>query len=98
MVKNKTDWANDIPSFGDPCLNADEVTPDDNNDLTNNSRALYIGVTGDVEVTMVGNTNVVGTDATGLLFEAVPAGTILPIAVSRVRATDTTASGIIALY
>lgn len=51
-------------------------------------RALYIGVTGDVTVTMA-------TDGTGILFKAVPVG-ILPIQCTNVSAA--TATNIVALY
>lgn len=54
------------------------------------TRALYVGVSGNVTVDMVeGGSN--------LTFTAVPAG-ILPIQVTRVYATGTTATNIVALY
>jgi hypothetical protein len=48
---------------------------------------LYVGVAGDVSVVTVG-----GETTT---FSAVPAGTILPVQVTKVRATATIASGIV---
>lgn len=50
---------------------------------------LYIGSAGAVAVVMA--------DGTQVTFAAVPAGTILPIAVREVLATGTTASGIVGL-
>ncbi len=73
-----------------PADNASAVTPSDSTDLAYTSRALYVGGAGNLVVTMVG-----GGDVT---FTAVPAGSILPIRVSRVKATSTTATSIVNLY
>lgn len=70
---------------------AQSVTPDDSNDLTPApANALYVGSQGDVKVDMM--------EGTTVTFTAVPAGTVLNIRVNRVYSTDTTASGIVALY
>lgn len=53
------------------------------------TRALYIGVTGNVAVRTA--------NAETITFVAVPVG-ILPIQVDQVRSTNTTATDIIALY
>lgn len=73
-----------------PARGVVSVTPSDTVDLTIPSRYLYVGSAGDVKVDMV--------DGTITIFTSVAAGTILPIRVSRVYLTLTTASGIIALY
>jgi hypothetical protein len=73
-----------------PADNAAAVTPSDSTDLAYTSRALYIGGAGNIVATMAG-----GGDVT---FVAVPAGTILPIRVTRVKSTSTTATSIINLY
>lgn len=73
-----------------PADNAVAVTPSDSTDLAYVSRALYIGTGGNLVVTMAG-----GGDVT---FSNIPDGSILPIRVSRVKATSTTASGIISIY
>ena len=70
------------------------VTPSDTVGLDNGTvviyaRALYIGVTGDVEVTLISGTK--------FLFKAVPAGTILHAVTVQVWATGTTATNIVAL-
>jgi hypothetical protein len=68
---------------------ATAVTTSDTVDFTQGiTRALYIGVTGDV-------TAVVGGAA--VLFKAVPVG-LLWIGASRVNATATTATNMVALY
>ena len=74
---------------GHPVVDAIAVTPSDSTDLVNVSRALWIGSAGNVSVVMLS-----GATAT---FTGVPAGSLLPIRVSRVRATLTTAGNILAL-
>lgn len=66
------------------------VTPSDADELSHISQALYVGAAGDVTV----DGYLIGTNVT---FEAVPAGTTLWIRATRVYATGTTATGIIAL-
>lgn len=70
-----------------PAENAAAVTPGAGA-LSNTTRALYIGVAGDITVTMAGGGSV--------SFAAVPAGTVLPIAVTHVTAA--TATSIVALW
>ncbi len=65
------------------------ITPDDATDLTTPARSIYVGGAGDVVVK-----NAAGTNVT---FTAVPAGTTLPIQTTRVMATGTTATLLIAL-
>ena len=79
-----------VEGLTSPADNAAAVTPSDSTDLAYTSRALYIGGAGNLVVTMAG-----GGDVT---FSAVPAGSILPIRVSRVKATSTTATSIVNLY
>lgn len=66
------------------------VTTHDTNDLTEGAAALglYIGVSGDVKVDMAGT----GT----VTFKAAPVG-FLPVNATRVYATGTTATDILAL-
>lgn len=72
----------------DPAYGGVAVTPSDSTSLSG-VRALYVGVAGDVAVTMKGS-------STAVTFKAVPVG-ILPIQVSKVMATNTTATDIVAL-
>jgi len=68
---------------------AASVTPADDGALRP-TRALYIGGSGDAKVDMaLGNT---------VTFVGLQAGTVLPIQVTRVYSTDTTATNILALY
>lgn len=78
-----------------PARVAEEVTPDDNNDLPNYyAKALYVGVGGDITVISVGDLEILPGI---VLFKSVPIG-ILPVQVRRVLATGTTAANIVALY
>lgn len=65
------------------------VTPSDSTVLPADVRALYVGTGGNLVVT-----DQAGTDAT---FPNVPTGALLPIRATKVKATGTTASTIIAL-
>lgn len=73
-----------------PAKKAVAITPDDNNDLTTYAKALYIGVAGDVTVLPTEN-----DDGDYVTFKNRPVGDF-PIAIRRLRATNTTASEIIA--
>jgi len=73
-----------------PAEHAAAVTPADDTDLEYASRALYIGVTGDIKVDMVG-----GEEA--VTFSNVPV-CIFPIRVERIYSTDTTATNIVSLW
>lgn len=69
------------------------VTPSDSADLARVTRALWVGVGGDLKVTLVDGT----TDE----LRNIPAGSLLPIAVKRVFATGQTgtiATAVKALY
>lgn len=73
-----------------PARAASAVAPSDTTPLPKVSRAIYIGQGGDVSVTMV--------DGDQVTFEAVPAGAVLPIRVSGVNATGTSATAILSLW
>lgn len=72
-----------------PATSAVAVVTNDSTDLAKVSRALYVGSTGDVKVTMM-NGQVV-------TFASVAVGW-MPIRVSRVWATGTAASSIVAVW
>lgn len=71
-----------------PAMYAAAITPDDGADLDTAPRALWVGATGDLTVTMWGGQQVTFVDASGLL----------PVQVARVWATGTTAGDIVALW
>lgn len=75
-----------------PIRTAVEITPSDSADLaTTPTRAIFVGVGGDVTVDMA-------TTGTAVTFKNVPSGTLLPIQVNRIDATGTDATDIVALY
>lgn len=67
------------------------VTPNDSTDIPQGipSIGVYIGGAGTMSADIGGVT---------VAFSGLLAGTVLPIAPSRIRATGTTATGIVALY
>ena len=69
--------------------NAEVVVPSDTVNLAQTARALYIGVSGKISVEMAG----VGS---AIVFLAVPVG-VLQIEVTRVNATNTDATDMVAL-
>lgn len=77
------------PDLSAPADIAFNVTPSDSLDLPIASRGLYVGGAGNLAVTTTA-----GYNAT---FADVPAGSIIPLRAARVRATGTTATGIVAL-
>ena len=77
-------------SWAAPASSSAAVTPSDSTDLGNVTRWLYVGGLGSLVCIMA--------DGTTATFAAVPAGTLLPIRVSRVKATGTTATDIVASW
>jgi hypothetical protein len=84
-------FTNYIPGLDSPGQHAVAVTPNDGADIGSvASRALWIGVSGDVSIDVVGG-------ETAVVFKNVPIGW-LQMRVTRVRATNTTATNIVAVY
>lgn len=83
-------YKNHARGLSSPAENAAPVTPADAGALAQTSRALYVGQGGDLAVEMLGGGSIV--------LGNVPAGALLPLRVTRVRATGTTAARIIALW
>lgn len=73
-----------------PARSASTVVPNDTGDLPHISRALYIGQSGALTVEMA--------DGDEVTFEGVPAGSMLPIRVAKVKATGTTAAAVLSLW
>lgn len=73
-----------------PARRAEVVTPSDTTDLSATAKSLYVGSGGDVRVMPAGG-------GAAVTFVGHPAG-YLPVQVSRVLATGTTASALIALF
>jgi hypothetical protein len=74
-----------------PAENAVAVTPHNSTDLAVASRALWVGGAGNISVEMVGGQSAV-------VFTGIPAGTWMPLRVTRVNSTSTTATSIVSVY
>lgn len=68
---------------------AETVVPSDTVPFAVDARAIYVGGLGNVAAVM--------QDGQVVVFTAVPIGTVLPISCSRINATNTTASLMVAL-
>lgn len=88
MADTFDNWADSIDG---PANSAVAVTPHDSNDLATVARGLYVGVSGDVKVDMLGT-------GTAIVFTGLVAGVVHPLRVTRVYSTDTTATNIVAVY
>ncbi len=78
-----------VAGLESPASRAEAVTPSDSVDLTQVSRAVYVGGTGDLAVTMKEGGNVI--------FRNVIGGTVIAIRASRVLSAGTSATDIVAL-
>lgn len=83
-------FATHQPGLTSPADHAFAVTPSDSAVLAQTCRALYVG--------SAGNLSVVTAAGETVSFTAVQAGMIYPLRLSQVRATGTTAGGLVALY
>lgn len=66
------------------------ITPSDTVRFTRPCEGIYVGGTGNVVVLL--------TSGDVMTFNGAPAGTILPVKANRVNATNTTATGLVALW
>ena len=66
------------------------ITTSDTVSLTGVTRAVYVGGAGNITAIM--------SNGDAVLFSAVPVGTVLPIRCTRINATATTATLLIAMY
>lgn len=82
-------FSGNAPSLTAPASHAFAITPADNADLPEVPRALYCGHGGNIAATMA--------SGAALTFTNLPDGALLPIRLSRIAATGTTASGLVGL-
>lgn len=73
-----------------PGSHAEAVTPSDSTVFDEATRALFIGGSGNINVTMENGPQVT--------FTGVVAGTVLPIRVTAVYSTSTTATNMVAIW
>lgn len=76
-------------SLTSPPPNCAEVTPNDGADLAKDTRAINVAGSGTVKVTTTKGQTVTLYIAAGIAF---------PVRVSRIWSTDTTATGIVAMW
>ena len=79
-------------NVSDPADHAYSITPDSTTDLPFSTRAVYVGSTGNLVVSMVTD-----TANTFITFASIPAGSILPIRVKRISEAST-AGNLIGMY
>jgi hypothetical protein len=77
-------------SLTSPPEHAAGIVPDDAADLPHVTRALYVGGAGDVALRLMSGDEVV--------LRGLQAGCLIPIRVDRVRASGTTATGLVGLW
>ncbi|CDZ26305.1 hypothetical protein [Neorhizobium galegae] len=82
-------FANTQASLSGPAASGFSITPSDSSDLPETTRALYVGTGGHLSVRMLSGET--------LALSNVPAGGLLPLRVTRVFATGTTAAAITGL-
>jgi hypothetical protein len=70
-----------------PARSAFSISPSDSEDLEKVPRAIFVGGSGNISVIMV--------DGTEVVFNNAQAGSFLPIRVSRIKSTNTTATNLI---
>lgn len=73
-----------------PASHAEAITPSDTEELSYITRGIYVGVGGDIVVVMPAGSTIA--------FKNAVAGTVLPISVRQVKATNTTATNLVALH
>ena len=78
------------PTLGDRLIGGFAVTKSDSTIFSQPTRALWVGGTGDVAVKYI--------DGSTDTIQAVPAGALLPIRVTQVLSTGTTATKISGMY
>lgn len=66
------------------------ITTSDTVSLTGVTRAVYVGGAGNITAIM--------SNGDAVLFTAIPVGTVFPIRCTRINATATTATNLVALY
>lgn len=76
----------------DPYVNGFAITPNDSTDLAISTRAIWVGGTGAVKVTLVGM-----TDGTSITLSAVPVG-LLKLRAKRVWTVGSPATNLVGLY
>lgn len=83
-------YAHTTPGLSSPAVDGSMIQPNDGNDLAHVTRALYVGVGGQIAAQLASGSTIT--------LAAVPGGTLLPLRVRRVMATGTSATNIVGLW
>lgn len=83
-------FANLSKALSSPCDSGGAITPHDTNPIARVYRAVWVGTGGDIVLRL-------RSDAGDITLANVPGGTLLPIRPTHIRATGTTASGLVGL-
>ncbi len=83
-------YAGRAGGLGAPARGGFAVTPSDTVDLPRETRALYVGMSGDLSLVMA--------DGSSIVLGGIVAGSLVPVRVTRVKATNTTAGLLVGLY
>jgi len=76
--------------IGAPARGGFAVVPSDTSDLARQTRAIYVGSSGDLALVMA--------DGSELTLAGLLAGAVVPVRAARVKATGTTATLLVGLY
>jgi len=87
---NQFDKDNTVENYFGPVRQAFAVTPHNTNDLSQITRAVYLGASGDLNVLLVG-------DSTPVVFKGLAAGVFHPMRAQKILVTSTTAADILGL-
>ncbi len=82
-------YANHNSGLESPATHGFAITPDDDADLPEATRAIFVGAAGAVSAILVSGATVT--------LAGIPAGTVLPVRATRVLATATTAGALVGL-
>lgn len=83
-------FGNMSPGLDSPYIGALTITPSNSTVLSQTTRAIYVGGTGNLALTFA--------DGTTAILESIPVGTLLPVRATQVLSTGTTATKLIGLY
>lgn len=81
------------PSLTAPASSGSPVSPSDTASLPTHSRAIFVGTGGSLALELVGS-----SEGEVLTLQNVQAGMVYPLRVRKIRASGTTASGLICLW
>jgi hypothetical protein len=82
-------FSNHAPGLESPAVHGFAVTPSDGVDLVDVTRAVYVGGSGNVALTLLSGAT--------LTLAGVAGGTLLPLRAKAIKATGTTATNLVGL-